>query len=107
MLVYLGWRDFYSHVLAAYPHVSMGRPFQEKYADIKWETDQAKFDAWKDGMTGYPIVDAVRFIEIHHFWYLICYRLCVSSRFMVCNFITAGSPVPNLHCQDGCITEPE
>jgi deoxyribodipyrimidine photo-lyase len=38
----------------------MGRPFQEKYADIKWEVDQAKFEAWKDGNTGYPIVDAVR-----------------------------------------------
>jgi deoxyribodipyrimidine photo-lyase len=46
--------------MAAFPHVSMGRPFQEKYADVKWEVDQAKFDAWKDGMTGYPIVDAVR-----------------------------------------------
>lgn len=56
----LAWRDFYTHVLAAFPHVSMGRPFQEKYADIKWEVDQAKFEAWKDGMTGYPIVDAVR-----------------------------------------------
>ncbi|KAG8834885.1 hypothetical protein FRC17_006630 [Serendipita sp. 399] len=42
----------------AFPHVSMGRPFQEKYADVQWETDQAMFDAWKNGMTGYPIVDA-------------------------------------------------
>jgi hypothetical protein len=38
----------------------MGRPFQEKYAGIQWEVDQSKFEAWRDGKTGYPIVDAVR-----------------------------------------------
>jgi deoxyribodipyrimidine photolyase len=55
----IGWRDFYTHVMAAFPHVSMGRPFQEKYADIRWETNKEHFEAWKNGMTGYPIVDAV------------------------------------------------
>ncbi|PVF94744.1 hypothetical protein CPB86DRAFT_867531 [Serendipita vermifera] len=54
----IGWRDFYSHVLAAFPHVSMGRPFNEKYANVRWETDMSKFEAWRDGMTGFPIVDA-------------------------------------------------
>ncbi|KAG8772396.1 hypothetical protein FRC15_002759 [Serendipita sp. 397] len=62
----IGWRDFYTHVLAAFPHVSMGRPFQEKYADVKWETDLAMFEAWKNGMTGYPIVDAaMRQVKAH------------------------------------------
>lgn len=45
--------------MAAFPHVSMGRPFQEKYADVKWETNLKHYEAWKNGMTGYPIVDAV------------------------------------------------
>lgn len=62
----IGWRDFYSHVLSAFPHVSMGRPFQEKYADIRWETDESVFEAWKNGMTGYPIVDAtMRQLKAH------------------------------------------
>ncbi|KDQ20749.1 hypothetical protein BOTBODRAFT_100395 [Botryobasidium botryosum FD-172 SS1] len=54
----VGWRDFYNHVMAAYPRVSMGRPFQEKYADVRWEVDPALFEAWKQGKTGVPIVDA-------------------------------------------------
>ncbi|KAI0068783.1 hypothetical protein BV25DRAFT_1986350 [Artomyces pyxidatus] len=54
----IAWRDFYTHVMAAFPRVSMGRPFQEKYADVQWETNQAHFDAWKEGRTGVPIVDA-------------------------------------------------
>lgn len=33
----VAWRDFYVCILAGFPRVSMGRPFQEKYADIVWE----------------------------------------------------------------------
>lgn len=38
----------------------MGRPFIEKYANIKWETASLEehLQAWKDGRTGVPIVDA-------------------------------------------------
>ncbi|KAL5636670.1 hypothetical protein ACGC1H_000583 [Rhizoctonia solani] len=54
----IAWRDFYTHVMAAFPRVSMGRPFQEKFADVKWETNAAHLKAWKEGMTGVPIVDA-------------------------------------------------
>lgn len=57
---HIAWRDFYSHVLALFPRVSMGRPFQEKLADVQWETEalDAHLQAWKDGLTGVPIVDA-------------------------------------------------
>lgn len=70
----LAWRDFYVSVLAGFPRVSMGRPFLEKYADIAWEgyqdpdgkvasvteanADIPEIQAWKDGKTGFPIVDA-------------------------------------------------
>ncbi|KAG8693702.1 hypothetical protein FRC08_008957 [Ceratobasidium sp. 394] len=54
----VAWRDFYTHVMAAFPRVSMGRPFHEKYADVKWETNAAHLKAWKEGKTGMPIVDA-------------------------------------------------
>ncbi|EIN10414.1 hypothetical protein PUNSTDRAFT_119399 [Punctularia strigosozonata HHB-11173 SS5] len=54
----IAWRDFYTHVLAAFPRVSMGRPFNEKYADVRWETNEEHLQAWKEGRTGVPIVDA-------------------------------------------------
>ena len=38
----------------------MGRPFNEKYADVKWEVDEDEENLrkWKEGKTGVPIVDA-------------------------------------------------
>lgn len=42
------------------PEVSMGRPYLEKFADVKWEANEEHLQAWKDGKTGVPIVDAVR-----------------------------------------------
>ncbi|EGO02195.1 hypothetical protein SERLA73DRAFT_104574 [Serpula lacrymans var. lacrymans S7.3] len=54
----IAWRDFYNNVLASYPRVSMGRPFQEKMADVKWEVNEEHLNAWKQGKTGIPIVDA-------------------------------------------------
>ncbi|KAG2141806.1 DNA photolyase, FAD-binding/Cryptochrome [Suillus bovinus] len=54
----LAWRDFYTNVLAYNPRVSMGRPFQEKFADVKWEVNEKHLNAWKEGKTGIPIVDA-------------------------------------------------
>jgi len=54
----LGWRDFYQHVLAAWPRVCMGKAFHQKYDSVVWETDHQLFDKWKQGLTGYPFVDA-------------------------------------------------
>ncbi|KAG1755580.1 DNA photolyase, FAD-binding/Cryptochrome [Suillus lakei] len=54
----LAWRDFYTNVLAYYPRVSMGRPFQERFADVRWEVNEEHLNAWKEGKTGIPIVDA-------------------------------------------------
>lgn len=54
----VAWRDFYTHVLAAFPRVSMGRPYLEKFSAVVWEKDVKVFEAWTKGMTGVPIVDA-------------------------------------------------
>ncbi|WVQ71157.1 hypothetical protein IAR50_000682 [Cryptococcus sp. DSM 104548] len=54
----VAWRDFYNQVMTTSPRVSMGRPFLEKFADVQWETNESNLQAWKDGKTGYPIVDA-------------------------------------------------
>ncbi|EIW82091.1 hypothetical protein CONPUDRAFT_53990 [Coniophora puteana RWD-64-598 SS2] len=54
----IAWRDFYVSVLAYYPRVSMGRPFQEKMANVVWENNEEHLKAWQEGKTGVPIVDA-------------------------------------------------
>ncbi|KAL5530213.1 PHR1_2 [Sanghuangporus sanghuang] len=54
----IAWRDFYNHVMVSFPRVSMGRPYLEKFANVKWETNEEHLQAWKDGKTGVPIVDA-------------------------------------------------
>lgn len=53
----LVWRDFYQMILERFPHVD-GAPFQRDAESIAWENDEAQFDAWCNGRTGYPIVDA-------------------------------------------------
>lgn len=54
----IAWRDFYKHVLAHWPYVCMHKPFKYEYADIEWEYNPSHFEAWCEGRTGYPIVDA-------------------------------------------------
>lgn len=54
----VAWRDFYTHVMVAFPRVSMGRPYLEKFKDVQWETDAGALERWKKGLTGVPIVDA-------------------------------------------------
>jgi deoxyribodipyrimidine photo-lyase len=51
------WREFSAHLLAAFPQV-VDQAFQPKYDAMPWRDDDAGFEAWVRGMTGYPIVDA-------------------------------------------------
>ncbi len=51
------WRDFYHMILDQFPHVARSA-FNEKYKDLKWEGKEAHFQAWCEGQTGYPIIDA-------------------------------------------------
>lgn len=53
----LCWREFYYHILWHCPWVE-SESFLERYRSLKWENSLAQFEAWKNGMTGYPIVDA-------------------------------------------------
>lgn len=51
----LCWRDFHHQVLAAHPraaHEDLRR------APVEWNDDEDAFAAWRDGRTGYPLVDA-------------------------------------------------
>jgi deoxyribodipyrimidine photo-lyase len=53
----LAWREFYSHVLWNSPDVVTAN-FKDYENDIEWREDPEGLQAWKDGETGYPIVDA-------------------------------------------------
>ncbi|RKS87586.1 deoxyribodipyrimidine photo-lyase [Orbus hercynius] len=52
------WREFYLHLLFMYPKLSKNKPFIDWTERVQWRENQADFDAWKNGLTGYPIVDA-------------------------------------------------
>lgn len=51
------WREFYMMILYHFPHV-VESSFRSEYDRILWENDREKFEKWKQGKTGYPIVDA-------------------------------------------------
>ena len=51
----LVWRDFYAQLLDAFPdHLSGG----DKTKTANWANSPAYLRAWKEGRTGYPLVDA-------------------------------------------------
>lgn len=57
-LAELAWREFYRHLLHAWPQLCMGRNFNVLGDDIVWRNDPQEFAAWCEGRTGYPLVDA-------------------------------------------------
>lgn len=52
------WREFYIHITAAFPRISMGRAFKPQTDRLPWSYDKRAFDRWARGRTGFPIVDA-------------------------------------------------
>jgi len=56
-LTELIWREFYNAILYHFPHV-LNEAFRADLRDIPWQNDEADFAAWRDGQTGYPVVDA-------------------------------------------------
>jgi deoxyribodipyrimidine photo-lyase len=52
------WRDFYHMILWHFPQVANGKSFKAQYDFIEWRNNEKEFEAWCEGRTGYPIVDA-------------------------------------------------
>ena len=52
------WREFYRNIMFSFPKVSKGMPFQDYTKNIKWRFNEEEFDAWKNGKTGFPIIDS-------------------------------------------------
>ncbi len=54
----LFWREFYRHLLVAYPQLCRHQPFTDWTRHIQWQQDEKLLLAWQQGNTGFPIVDA-------------------------------------------------
>lgn len=53
----LGWREFYFQILHHFPEV-LGLEFNADWRGLPWHEPDERFDAWKSGQTGFPIIDA-------------------------------------------------
>lgn len=51
------WRDFYMMILWHFPHV-VNNAFKKEYDRVVWRNNEADFEKWCKGETGFPIVDA-------------------------------------------------
>ncbi|OEU95374.1 deoxyribodipyrimidine photolyase, partial [Streptomyces abyssalis] len=72
----LAWRDFHHQVLAARPHASW-----EDYRarGDRWRHDEDEIAAWREGRTGYPLVDAAMRQLLHEGWMHNRARLLTAS----------------------------
>lgn len=52
------WREFYRHLMHAWPQLSMHKPMQPETDGVSWRHDPQGFESWCQGKTGLPIVDA-------------------------------------------------
>ncbi len=52
------WREFYKHVLVGFPRVSRHRAFRPETEALRWRHAPKDLEAWQQGRTGLPIVDA-------------------------------------------------
>lgn len=52
------WRDFYFQIMHHNPQVAYGEAFIKQFNQLPFRNNQAYFDAWCEGRTGYPIIDA-------------------------------------------------
>jgi deoxyribodipyrimidine photo-lyase len=63
----LAWRDFYAHVLLHHPR-NARHAHQRKYDELEWDDDAELLAAWREGRTGFPVVDAAMRQLLHTGW---------------------------------------
>jgi deoxyribodipyrimidine photo-lyase len=52
------WREFYRHLMDAFPDLAKNKCFKEKMNNLQWLDNEFFFQKWCEGKTGYPIIDA-------------------------------------------------
>jgi len=62
------WREFYKHILTGYPQVSRHRAFRAQTEALPWRDAPADLEAWEQGRTGFPIIDAAMRQLLHTGW---------------------------------------
>ncbi len=53
----LAWREFYQQAMYNFPSLAQGA-YRDHFKHFPWINDKTQFQAWCEGKTGYPIVDA-------------------------------------------------
>ncbi|MDP5337114.1 MAG: deoxyribodipyrimidine photo-lyase, partial [Nodularia sp. (in: cyanobacteria)] len=53
----LAWREFYQHAMYHFPELAEGA-YRDTFKNFPWQNNPEHFQAWCEGRTGYPIVDA-------------------------------------------------
>jgi len=74
----LAWRDFHHHVLLHHP-CNAHEALQPRFRVLEWDNDRGLFDAWREGRTGYPLVDAGMRQLLHEGWMHNRVRLVAGS----------------------------
>ncbi len=54
----LAWREFYYYLMGVFPRLCKNRAFKPETEALEWEKSELALQAWKDGLTGFPLVDA-------------------------------------------------
>ncbi len=74
----LAWRDFFSSTLWHFPEVAT-LEYKVELRNLPWPGAADALEAWKQGMTGYPIVDAaMRQLRAEHFMHNRCRMIAAS-----------------------------
>ncbi|MDC1050893.1 deoxyribodipyrimidine photo-lyase [Candidatus Marinimicrobia bacterium] len=81
----IGWREFSYYLLYHFSYMETDN-LQTKFDDFDWENSSEKFNAWKKGETGYPIVDAAM-RELWETGYMHNRMRMVTASFLVKNLL--------------------
>ncbi|OWV73618.1 deoxyribodipyrimidine photolyase [Rhizobium sp. R339] len=74
----IAWREFSYHLLFHFPRLASAN-WNDRFDGFEWRNDDADFEAWRRGMTGYPIVDAGMRQLWRHGWMHNRVRMIVAS----------------------------
>ena len=75
------WRDFYFMILHHHPHVVTGA-FRPAFNAVRFTNDSARFAAWCEARTGYPLVDAAM-RQLNHTGYMHNRLRMITASFLV------------------------
>lgn len=73
------WRDFYRHILFARQDLCKYQCYKKQYQHLAWPNNKPLFEAWCQGRTGYPLVDAAMRQLLQTGWMHNRLRMVVAS----------------------------